>query len=114
LRLLRSHGLLRGRHVLELLAQFGEADLEFVHGVVQRLNLSGDLVDLPGAILLLFVDGSLQFADRGSPCWRRLVFWSSRFFMTPMRSSKDCFIAVICCCSWVTWVCSSIISLLAP
>ncbi len=66
LRLLRGHGLLRRLHVLESLAQLGEADFEFVHGVVQRLNLAGDLVDLCGAILLLFVDGSLQLADGGA------------------------------------------------
>ncbi len=65
LRLLCGQGLLCRRHVLELLAQLGEADLEFVHGVVQRLNLAGDLVDLPGAILLLFVDGGLETVDRG-------------------------------------------------
>ncbi len=65
MRLLRGHGLLRRLHILELLAQLGEADLELVHGVVQRLNLAGDLVDVPGAILLLFVEGSLQLVDGG-------------------------------------------------
>jgi hypothetical protein len=48
-----------------LLAQLGETDLKLVHGVVERLDLAGDLVDAPGAILLLFVEGSLQLIDRG-------------------------------------------------
>ena len=60
---MRGHGLLGRLHILELLAELGEAHLELVHGVIQRLNLSGNLVDLPGAILLLFVDGSLQPVD---------------------------------------------------
>src|ERR1700686_2414283 len=42
------------------------------------------------------------------------VFCSRRFFITPMRSSKDCFICVICVCSCVISVCSSMMSRLAP
>src|ERR1700722_12830956 len=39
---------------------------------------------------------------------------STRFFITPMRSSKLRCIEVICCCSCSTWVCSWTISLLTP
>ena len=35
------------------------------------------------------------------------VFWSMRFFSTPMRSSSDCFSVVIWSESACTWVCSS-------
>src|SRR5437868_15111889 len=41
------------------------------------------------------------------------VVCSTRFFITPMRSSNDCCIRAICSCSACTCVCSWIMSLLA-
>ncbi len=40
------------------------AAFEFVHGVIERLDLAGNLVGLAGAVLLLFVDGGLQVFQR--------------------------------------------------
>jgi hypothetical protein len=62
---LRRQALLGRLHVLELFADFGEARLEFVERVVERLDLTGELVDVRGGISLLFLQGGLQASDGG-------------------------------------------------
>ena len=53
---LSGQTLLRRLHVLQLLAELRQPDLQFVHGVVQRLNLAGDLVArFAGGIALLLL-----------------------------------------------------------
>ena len=58
--LLRAQTLLRRLHIFELLADFGQAHLQFIHGVVERLDLAGKLVDLRAAFALLLLQRCLQ------------------------------------------------------
>ncbi len=53
--LLRTQTLLGCLHVFQLLADLGQARLEFVHRVVQRLDLARELVDLSSTIGLLLL-----------------------------------------------------------
>src|SRR6202035_657424 len=63
--LLRGEALLVGLHVLELLAHFGEASLEFVESVVEGLELAGELVDVGGRVSLLFLQSGLERGEGG-------------------------------------------------
>ena len=54
--MLRGHGLGLRLQVLECLAQRRDPGLELVDGIVQRLYLSGDAVDLPGGRVVLGFD----------------------------------------------------------
>jgi hypothetical protein len=58
-----SNVLLRRLHIIELLAHFGETRFQFVYGVMQRLHLTGNLVDLAARVAGLLSQRSLQILD---------------------------------------------------
>ena len=49
-----------------MLADFRQTNLEFVHGVVQRLDLPGELIDLATCVSLLLLQSVLQARERRS------------------------------------------------
>src|SRR5258708_38599921 len=53
--LLRRQALLRRLHVLELLAYFSEARLQFIERVIERLDLAGELVNMRRRVSLLLL-----------------------------------------------------------
>ena len=60
-------------HVFQLLAHLGQTNLEFVQGVVQRLNLARQLIQAAGRIALLFLQVRLQRRLQGVEGRGRLV-----------------------------------------
>ena len=60
--------LLRRLHVFQLLADLGQARLEFIHGVVQRLNLPRKLVDLRPESPCCLASVGLKPIERGRTC----------------------------------------------
>jgi len=102
------------RHIVELLVELGHPRLQLVHRVMQRLHLAGDLIQAARRVGVLLLAGSLFKVSTLDDILLMLsVVCSTRFFITPMRSSNDCCMRAICSCSACTCVCNWIMSLLA-
>ena len=63
LSLLRGKALLSRLHIFQLLAHFGESSLKLIQGVIQRLNLTGELLYMRATVVLLLLQGALQFRN---------------------------------------------------
>jgi len=55
--------LLRGLHVIELLAHLGQARFQFIHGIMQSLHLAGDLIYFAAGVGGLLSQRFLQILD---------------------------------------------------